>query len=135
LGRSIDYLETRADINTDRLAFYGVSWGASQPQLLAVEARFKVAVLYSGGFYFPKTLPEVDAIHFAPWVRLPVLMLNGRSDFFYPVETSQDPLYRLLGTPANEKRRVLFDAGHLLPRNDVIRESLDWLDRYLGPVE
>jgi serine/threonine protein kinase/formylglycine-generating enzyme required for sulfatase activity/dienelactone hydrolase len=135
LGRSIDYLETRGDIDPERLAFYGVSWGASQPQLLAVENRFKVAVLYSGGFYFTKTLPEVDAINFAPWVTLPLLMLNGRSDFLYPVETSQEPLYRMLGTPGKDKRRVLFDASHALPRNEVIRESLDWLDRHLGPVE
>jgi formylglycine-generating enzyme required for sulfatase activity/dienelactone hydrolase len=135
LGRSIDYLETRSDIDVDRLAFYGASWGASQPQLLAVEDRFKAAVLYSGGFYFTKTLPEVDPINFAPRVRLPLLMLNGRSDYFYPLETSQLPLYRSLGTPAQDKRHVLFDSGHLLPRNEVIRETLDWLDRYLGPVK
>jgi hypothetical protein len=62
-------------------------------------------------------------------------MLNGRSDYFYPLETSQLPLYRSLGTPAQDKRHVLFDSGHLLPRNEVIRETLDWLDRYLGPVK
>jgi len=135
LGRSIDYLETRPDIDRDRLAFYGVSWGASQPQLLAVESRFKAAVLYSGGFYFTNTLPEVDPINFAPRVKLPVLMLNGRSDFFYPVETAQEPLFRLLGTRAEDKRHVVFESGHVLPRNEVIRETLDWLDRYLGPVK
>jgi dienelactone hydrolase len=135
LGRSIDYLETRADIDRDRLAFYGLSWGASQPQLLAVEDRFKAAVLYSGGFYLTKTLPEVDPIHFAPRVKLPVLMLNGRSDFFAPVETAQEPLYRLLGTPPPDKRHVIFESGHVLPQNEVIRETLDWLDRYLGPVK
>jgi hypothetical protein len=112
-----------------------LSWGASQPQLLAVEDRFKAAILYSGGFYLTKTLPEVDPINFAPRVRLPVLMLNGASDFFYPPETTQKPLFRLLGTPASDKRHVVFDAGHLLPRNEVIRETLDWLDRYLGPVK
>ena len=29
LSRTIDYLETREDINTDKLGFYGVSWGGS----------------------------------------------------------------------------------------------------------
>ena len=62
-------------------------------------------------------------------------MLNGRSDFFYPVETSQVPLFRLLGTPDKDKRHVLFDSGHALPQNEMIGETLDWLDRYLGPVK
>ena len=100
-----------------------------------MEDRFKAAVLFSGGFYFPKTLPQVDQINFAPRVKLPVLMLNGRSDFVYPVETSQEPLYRLLGTPAEDKRHVVFESGHAVPRNELIKETLDWLDRYLGPVK
>jgi hypothetical protein len=62
-------------------------------------------------------------------------MINGRSDFFYPLETSQEPLYRLLGTPAKDKRRVVFESGHIPPRNELIKETLDWLDRYLGPVQ
>ena len=134
LGRSIDYVKTRGDIDSERLAFYGVSWGASQPQLLVVEDRFKAAILIAGGLYFTRTLPEVDPIHFAPRVKLPVLMLNGRSDYFYPVETSQEPLFRMLGTPAEDKRHVVFESGHAPPRNELIRETLDWLDRYLGPV-
>lgn len=53
----------------------------------------------------------------------------------FPVETSQAPLFQLLGTPAEDKRHVVFeDAGHVPPRIAVIREILDWLDRYLGPV-
>ncbi len=135
LGRSIDYLEARGDIDSDRLAFYGASWGATQPQLLVVEDRFKAAVLVAGGFFFTNTLPEVDPIHFAPRVKLPVLMLNGRSDYVYPLETSQKPMFRLLGTPAEDKRHVVFESGHVPPRNEVIRETLDWLDRYLGPVK
>lgn len=54
----------------------------------------------------------------------------------FPVESSQLPLFRLLGTPAEHKRHVIFeDAGHVPPRLDVIREILGWLDRYLGPVK
>jgi hypothetical protein len=41
----------------------------------------------------------------------------------------------LFGTPPSEKRHVVFDAGHdPLPRSQVIREILAWLDKYLGPV-
>jgi serine/threonine protein kinase/formylglycine-generating enzyme required for sulfatase activity/cephalosporin-C deacetylase-like acetyl esterase len=135
LGRSIDYLETRQDIDATRLAYYGISWGASVVQLMAVEKRLKALVLIAGGFYFPSTLPEVDQINFAPRVRAPVLMINGRSDYFYPVVTSQEPLYRLLGTPEQDKKRLVLDSGHVPPRNLIIKETLDWLDRYLGPVQ
>jgi hypothetical protein len=47
---------------------------------------------------------------------------------------SQIPLFRSLGTPAKDKRTAVFDAGHIVPRNEMIKETLDWLDRYLGPV-
>jgi hypothetical protein len=38
-----------------------------------------------------------------------------------------------LGTAQKDKRQVLFDSGHLPPRNGIIKETLDWLDLYLGP--
>ena len=78
---------------------------------------------------------EVDGFNYAPRVRMPVLMINGRYDFSHPFDTSQQPLFRTLGTPAANKRRVVFDSGHVPPWPDVVRETLDWLDRYLGPVK
>ena len=77
----------------------------------------------------------MDPLNFAPHVTAPVLMLNGQYDFIYPPETSQEPMFRLLGTPKENKRRVVYPTGHDVPDNEVIRETLDWLDRYLGPVK
>ena len=65
---------------------------------------------------------------------MPVLMLNGDYDYVFPLETAQKPLFDLLGTPPQYKRHVVFDAGHGVPRDPQIRETLAWLDRYLGPV-
>ena len=63
-------------------------------------------------------------------------MLNGRHDFVFPLESRQKPMFDLLGAPDENKRHVVYDAGHWpLPRNEVIRESVNWLDRYLGPVQ
>ena len=62
-------------------------------------------------------------------------MLNSRYDHFFPVETSQLPMFRLLGTPEADKKYVLFDAGHAPPRLETVKHSLDWFDRYLGPVK
>lgn len=62
------------------------------------------------------------------------LMLNGSLDHYFPLETSQKPMFRLLGTPPQHKRHVVEDGGHFVPRARLITEVLDWLDRYLGPV-
>jgi len=60
-------------------------------------------------------------------------MMTGRHDYVFPFETSQKPLFQSLGTAAADKRHVVFDAGHdPLPRSQVVREILAWLDRYLG---
>jgi formylglycine-generating enzyme required for sulfatase activity/dienelactone hydrolase len=136
LGRTLDYLETRSDIDSTRMAYDGFSLGGYLgPVFLAVDKRFKAAILSSGGFLLSDLLPEVDGLNFAPRVSVPVLMLNGRYDTFLPVEESQLPLFRLLGTPDRDKKHVIYEAGHgnLLHREEV-RESLDWLDKYLGPV-
>lgn len=136
LRRSVDYLETRSDIDTQRLAYYGISWGAEEgPIMLSLDKRFKAAVFAAGGCVNSKVLPEEDPMNFAPRVTIPVLMINGRFDFMVPVETCQEPLFKALGTPAQDKRHVLFDTGHSPPLLPVMKEALDWLDRYLGPVK
>ena len=109
VSRSIDYLQTRPDIAHDKLAFFGVSLGGNRASIvLAVEPRFNTAILWSGGLPLGAYAPEVDPVNFAPRVKTPLLMLNGRDDFTFPIETSQEPLFRLLGTPAADKvRRAL----------------------------
>ena len=125
LGRSIDYLETREDIDSERIAYHGVSWGGAMGAILpAVEPRVKVATLIIGGFNLQAGLPEVDALNFAPRVTVPVLMLNGRYDFFYPTESSQLPMLRTLGTPDEHKRRVVYETAHSIPRAELIRDVL-----------
>jgi eukaryotic-like serine/threonine-protein kinase len=131
LGRSIDYLETRGDIDFHRLAFYGLSLGAVWgPVLTAVEPRLKSSVLVAGGLPFERLPSEIEPLNFASRVKIPTLMLNGQQDFMYPVESSQIPLFRLLGVPPAHKRHVLFDSGHVPHGTAVIKEVLDWLDRY-----
>jgi pimeloyl-ACP methyl ester carboxylesterase len=134
LGRAIDYLETRSDIDRTRLAFYGVSAGADAGVILtALEARLKTSVLQGAGTP-GRAMPEIDWRTYAPRVRAPTLMLNGRYDFQAPVETVQRPLFELLGTPAEHKRHAVIESGHAMPIESVTREILPWLDRYLGPV-
>lgn len=105
------------------------------PNYLAFEPRFRVAIVYSGGFWrlTPQSGVErmVGLLH---RVRQPVLMLGGRYDFVYP-EASQGQFFEFLAAPPEDKRLVLYDAGHWpLPRGEVAKECLGWLDRYFGPV-
>ena len=68
-------------------------------------------------------------------MKIPFLMLNGKDDFRFPLETSQQPLFKAIGTPEKDKRLVLYDGGHdTVTRLDAVKEALDWLDRYVGPV-
>ena len=134
-SRAIDYAETRPDLDHEKLGYYGYSWGAEMGAIVpAVELRIKVCVLALGGLDFHRSLPEVDTINFISRVQQPVLMLNGHYDFFFPVESTQDPFYRLLGSKKDQKKHLLYETSHNIPRNELIKETLNWLDQYLGPV-
>ncbi len=137
LSRTIDYLDTRPDIARGKLAYYGFSLGAvNGPVFTAVEPRFAASILLGGGFVPDETRPEVDPGRFAPRVRTPTLMINGRDDFLMPYELSEKPLFELLGTPSGLKHHARLEGGHIpTDRRAIIREVLDWLDRHLGPVD
>ena len=133
--RSVDYLETRNDIDTTKLAYFGFSWGGYLGGLIpAIESRLKVSVLYVAGLEFQQGLPEVEPLNYLPRITIPVLMLNGEYDHYFQKETSQRPMFELLGTPAEHKRWVVYEGGHFVPRARLISETLDWLDEYLGPT-
>jgi cephalosporin-C deacetylase-like acetyl esterase len=135
LGRSIDYLESRPDIDRSKLAYHGISMGAVDAlPCLAVEDRFQTAILQFGGLPGGSRAPETDPFNFAPRIRIPVLMINGRNDFLLPLNELQLPLFRLLGSAPADKRHFVVEGGHTPPRNLMVKDALDWLDRYLGPV-
>lgn len=105
--------------------------------LAAVEERIKACVLLDGGFYFFPVPAEIDQLNYAPHLKQPTLMINGRHDFIFPYQTAQIPMFRLLAAPVKDKRHVVFETAHdvSVMRHEMIREALAWLDRYLGRVE
>ena len=137
--RTLDYLETRSDMRMDAVGYFGFSWGgAMAPIVVALEDRVRAAALMVPGLMMQATQPSVDPLHFLPRVTVPTLMYNGRYDSFFPVEASIQPFFRLLGTPEDQKRMVVADGNHFVwsySRNELIREVLDWYDRWLGAVE
>jgi formylglycine-generating enzyme required for sulfatase activity/predicted esterase len=136
LMRTMDYFETRDDIDSDKIAFYGFSLGGTYaPVFTMLEQRFKASVTISGGTTW--LVPdEHRPANFAPYVNVPTLMIGGRNDPQVPVDTYQRPILELLGTPAEDKKLYLFDGGHAPSDwNATVREILAWLDLYLGPVQ
>ena len=133
--RSVDYLETRQDIDRTKLAYYGMSWGGILASVIpAVEERIKTTIILGGGLT-GLGRPEANQINYITRVKTPTLILAGKYDTMFPYEQFIKPMYDLLGTPDEHKVLKLYETDHIPPRNDFIREILSWLDRYLGPVE
>jgi formylglycine-generating enzyme required for sulfatase activity/cephalosporin-C deacetylase-like acetyl esterase len=137
LARTLDVMTARPDIDRERIAYFGASFGASTAlPLVALEERLKAAILAPAGFTYRELPPEADAINYLSHITIPVLMLGGSHDYIFPLETAQKPFFDRLGTPVDHKRFVVADAGHTtFPRSQLIRETLAFLDRYLGPVK
>jgi eukaryotic-like serine/threonine-protein kinase len=130
--RTMDYLASRADVDTSRLGYFGHSWGGRLASItLSVDSRFKAAALLVGGYNSRRAKPEVDDFNYTARVRIPVLMMNGRYDVITP---NAQIMFERLGTPAKDKHLFIANGVHYVPPPDMIRETLAWFDRYLGPV-
>ncbi|MGB7295030.1 MAG: protein kinase [Candidatus Aminicenantales bacterium] len=131
-SRCLDYLESRPDIDSGKTAYLGFSWGAWVGLIItAVEERIKVSILKAGGLR-DTGRHEVNPVNYVTRVKLPTMMLNGRYDMNFPFESSAKPMFDRLGTPKEDKTQKLYDTDHYIPRNDFIKETLAWLDKYFG---
>jgi serine/threonine protein kinase len=135
--RAIDYLVSRPDVDRERLGALGMSRGVVLARLAVGEQRLKAAALLGSGFMFDRNqLPEADPFNFVSHFRVPTLVVAGRFDFIFPLETTVRPMFRLLGAPEKDKQLILWDGGHVPPQGySPAKEALDWFDRYLGPVK
>jgi dienelactone hydrolase len=149
LQRAVDILEERPEVDPNRLAFFGVSWGGSMGGLLAgIEDRLKAYVLVvgDGGLVEHTGDPGPDGLnqHFSAqwatqmWPTEPLhfigraapaalLFQNGLYDTFVP---PHDAL-RFYAAASEPKRMMWYDAGHNLPWS-FVRDAADWLQPILG---
>ena len=111
--RAIDYLDTRADIDTSRIGVIGYSLGGiAALQLAAVEPRLRVAVSCVGGLDEPWLFP-IAPINLAPQLgRLPLLLLGGRAD---PLASESKMRALNNAIVGNNHQIVFFASGHQLP--------------------
>jgi pimeloyl-ACP methyl ester carboxylesterase len=135
LRLAIDYVETRDEIDMERLAYVGLSFGAgSRLPFAAVDDRYRSVVLIGAGIdeRMHPTLPEAANFNFAPYIKPPKLVVNGRLDEEHPWNTRALPLWNLLREP---KELALVDgAGHHPPVEQHVPPIKAFLDRTLGPV-
>jgi dienelactone hydrolase len=134
LRRGLDYLETRKDLDTSRIAFMGPSAGSWAGVLLTgLETRFR-SVLFIGTRIRPAEVTDAAAanrINFAPRISAPKMMLQGRYDESAVLETQAMPLFRLLREP---KRIEIYEGSHIPPMAIGVPITTKWLDETLGPV-
>jgi eukaryotic-like serine/threonine-protein kinase len=133
IRRGLDYLETRPDIDAQKIAFWNVSRGGFV-LVAAIEPRYRSVIFEGDGL--PREwltfLPEANPIFFAPHVRAPKLMLNGRYDEQWPFHSAIMPMYNLLREP---KGLEVCDCGHVPPAEFSVPIINSWLDKTLGPVK
>jgi len=126
--RAVDYAEESEELASDKTAIMGLSFGAELVVPVALEKRFAALVLIGAALdpAWRGLVPEAAA----PWnfihrVTTPALVINGRYDFMHPYEESQLPFFELIDVPAEDKRFVVLDAGHVPPNNEVIGHTLE----------
>jgi eukaryotic-like serine/threonine-protein kinase len=134
LRRGLDYLETRNDLDTSRIAYFGSSANGFRLIVPAVETRYRTVVLWGASVDKSNMeyIPEANPINFAPYIRGPKLMIHGRYDERWPLKIAAEPLYNLLREP---KRLEPFEGGHRPPMEILVPTMTSWLDEKLGPVK
>jgi serine/threonine protein kinase/formylglycine-generating enzyme required for sulfatase activity/dienelactone hydrolase len=134
LRRGIDYLETRNDLDKEKISFLGVSNGANLGLILtAVETRYKTLVFESAGLEreFRTRIAETSPINFASQVKIQKLIINGRYDETFPYNIDAKPLFQLLREP---KKIVIYDGGHIPTLEFFVPTVNNWLDETIGSV-
>lgn len=126
--RAIDYLETRPDIDAQRIGLVGYSMGGTQAFLLTgVERRVDVAVACVVPMERSKWSP-IAPQNFAGGIGdRPFLMIMGETDTMCPVDQAR----RLHELIKSSKTDLLFlDAGHKLPL-DYVPHAIAWIKQHL----
>lgn len=143
LRRTVDFIESRAELDADRIGYYGISLGGIIGTIFCgVEDRIKVPVLVlSGGqlnlLYEKQALSNetkdfvsiIEPLNFVPKIApRPLLLLNAKNDEIVPPLMS-----KLLFNAAKKPKEIIwYDAKHRdIPLDKVYQDGLHWFDSYL----
>ena len=143
LRRGIDFLETREEINPDRIGYLGISLGGMIGTIFCgVDKRIKVPViaLAGGGLQFvfkfdaftsdvKNYISIIDPLNFVGAIApRPLLMINAENDEVVPPISSK-LLYEKAGEP---KKIIWYPTRHReVPQDDVYPQAIRWFKLYL----
>jgi dienelactone hydrolase len=126
--RAIDYLATRAEIDSTRIGVLGYSMGGTQTFLLTgVEPRIKAAVAVAAPAESYKWSPIAPQNFVKAIGQRPLMTIMGRTDSMCSVEHAQ-ALQSLV--PSTIKEQLFFDADHRLP-SDYVSHAVGWFQKHL----
>ena len=121
--RAIDYLETRPEVDSQKIGVFGYSMGGAQTFLLTgADPRIQVSVSCctpADNSKWSSIAPQ----NFAAEIRQrPFMMIMGRSDTMCSIEKAQ-ALFDLI--PSSRKQLMFLDAGHRLPP-EYVPHAVSW---------
>jgi dipeptidyl aminopeptidase/acylaminoacyl peptidase len=157
LRRAIDLLMARPDVDPERIAYLGVSYGGAMGGLLAgIDHRLQAGVLIvgDGGWvthesnlarpimpmdkFFKDYKAWIDAmwpiepIHYVSHASpTPLLFQNAVRDQYVNVEDA----IRYQDVASEPKQVIWYDSEHWPLPDEVIMDSVKWLQRFIGPLE
>ncbi|MBT5535203.1 alpha/beta fold hydrolase [Candidatus Poribacteria bacterium] len=124
--RGLDWLETRDDIDADRIGAIGYSMGGMMLYYLAaLDSRVDVAVACVAP---PMGSPSSSPARVAPHVGdTPFAMLMGAEDQFYTEAQAQHVLGLI---PGPDKMLKFYESGYSLPV-EYVDDATAWIDTHL----
>lgn len=157
LRRAIDLIMARPEVDPERIAYLGVSYGGAMGGLLAgIDHRLKACVLIvgDGGFVTHETNPEnlnmpineffkdykawidamwpIEPIHYVSHASpTPLLFQNAIRDQYVNVEDA----VRYQDVASEPKHVIWYDSDHWPLPDEVIVDSIKWLQPFIGPLE
>jgi dienelactone hydrolase len=130
-------LASLPEVNKDKIAVTGISWGGYLTCIVAgLDHRLKAAVpVYGCGFLHEDSVwkPRLDGFPvdrrdrwvktfdpsvYLPGVKCPILFLNGTNDFAYPLD-SYRKCFELVTAPKTLSVRVRLPHGHIWTHGEV----------------
>ena len=116
---SLDYLASRPDIDSNKLAYLGVSMGSAKGVIIStlLQDRLKTAIFLDGGYFlFPPRAGSDQADFAAPHEEAGT---HGKRAlrFLLPVGEVAESVFAMLGTPDQDKRHVVLDTPTMLPNS------------------
>ena len=131
--RAIDYLYTRSEVDTTRIALMGESMGSYNSCLVAgLEERLATTVLvvagpWPSGATDDPLLGIGHMLNFASRISNPVLMVNAADDE-YTTRGEVEELHAVITAP---KKLVWHSSEHAILVRDQIPDILLWFDEHL----